>query len=800
MKKRFSAAICGLFAAAIVTAAVALCPAFSPKPVVAEAAQTTVSVKNTTYKSVEGVTVPCPKLAVLPTSSLELAIAADLPSGGSAYLGLNKTDAGNGYPSENRTKGIGLMIYNSNNAYMAIDVYANDDWGQVIKTKILANVGAGATFTLAVRTVNGTRGIYINDELLTGTAFGKKGTTEGETINPLDYIPEEDYSSDGKTYIEMGTWLSGGKITMYKQDVSGTLDARDRDGDELTGYEVSAAYDENGGEIPLLAPATVSGGKFSLSALAGNRIGSLKVTTAGGYSVKAKIGEVNAVSGPDYRVEVKGGGESLDEVGFTVKNGGKDITEHVKVTSDGGIYSIEDCAAELTVTVSRKGFKDQTITIAAGSTELTEVELEEKKVGFTVALVDETTGKKLSGMESFVEIYRDGEPVSSATVAAGATTGEYVISGFSGKTGTCEIRFVGSDGYGEAKIAADENDDGELLKIYTSKTFTATVITEAGATVKAGDRTFTASNTVYRLKNVTGEICAEISKEGKATRYVWLNSGNSMSSNVKLSEEFDCEVSLAVPDGTVVNWTIDGAVKGGGTVTNGTVTVPRVGKGTVLTLKVEGVMLGQEVYTLSGDTLEAITEESTSTEVTVLYNGAAVADTAVNFGFGKIATDENGKIALVSYGAKTYDIVSVDGFSAVDRAEISAEEKAVTLNVTGKIYRARVSVKNADGSSVKDAYVTLAADGETKKTYLDGEVYEASKLTKAYTVFVNGAEAGRVDENNAELTYTIPSPEVVPDKTESGNGAVIAEIIAIVIMVAGTCVLFVLTKKRRGNK
>lgn len=106
-------------------------------------------------------------------------------------------------------------------------------------------------------------------------------------------------------------------------------------------------------------------------------------------------------------------------------------------------------------------------------------------------------------------------------------------------------------------------------------------------------------------------------------------------------------------------------------------------------------------------------------------------------------TDAQGKLELLSYGATTFKLVSVEGFSAADRSEIGSDEREVTINVTGKLFRARIAVKNADGSSVTDALVTLRADGETKKTYLNGETYEASRLTKAYAVLVNGVEAGQ---------------------------------------------------------
>ncbi len=791
MKKRFSVIIC-----ALLVAAVASCLTSSPRTKVADASAATLTINNSVYKSVSGVQTPCARLGVLPTSSLELTIAVDVPSNGSAYLGLNKTADGNGFPAQNRTKGVGFMIYNSNNVCMALDVYGNEDWGQLTATEFL-NVGVGATFTLSIRSVNGTRGIYINGELFTAKATGRKGTTAGDTINPLNYIDESDYSTDGNTYIEVGTWASGGKITVYKQDVSGSLDVLDRDGEKISGYRIDSAYDEYGGEIPLVERATLDGDDFTLSALAGNRIAALNVTTAGGYSVKAKVGESNTVAGSDYRVRVNGDGEPLDKVGFTVKNGGKDVTEHVKVTSADDIYSIEDCADELNVTVSRKGFTSKTITIPAGETGITEVELDAKPIDLTVALVDEATGKTVYGMENYVKAYRDGEEVA-ATITAGTTTGEYVVSGFSGKMGTHELRFVGYDGYLASKVTVDENSDGKTVKIYTSKTFTATVVTDAGATVKAGDRTFTASGSVYRLENVGGDIAVEISKAGKATRYVWLN-GKNNTARITLSDEFECAVSLPVPDGTVVKWTIDGVADGRGTVTGGVVSVPHVGRGSTLTLEVNGSILKNAVYTLTGNTLAPELEESSSTELTVLYDGAAVANTTVNFGFGAMTTDENGKITLVSYGAKKFGLVSVDGFSTVDRSEISADEQSVTVNVTGKIYRARITVKNADGSAVTDAYVTLVADDEIKKTYLDGEIYESANLTKAYTVFVNGTEAGRVDENGSDLAYTIPSSET-PDPAVGGNGWVVALSIAVIVVAVGAGVLFVFIRKRRGTE
>lgn len=104
-------------------------------------------------------------------------------------------------------------------------------------------------------------------------------------------------------------------------------------------------------------------------------------------------------------------------------------------------------------------------------------------------------------------------------------------------------------------------------------------------------------------------------------------------------------------------------------------------------------------------------------------------------------------------------------------------------------------MKNADGSSVTDALVTLRADGETKKTYLNGETYEASRLTKAYAVLVNGVEAGRVDEENPELTYVLAEP-AAPELSGGCNSVVGAG--TGILAAVGAVILC--GKKRRGNE
>lgn len=189
---------------------------------------------------------------------------------------------------------------------MAFEVYRNDNWAQLTETLEIGSIRPGDTVTVSIRNVNGARGVYIDGELLTGKAKGQGGTTAGDTINPLDYIAESDYSANGKTYVEWGLWDGGGQATVYAQTVTGSLGVLDRDGEKIRGYGIEAAFDEYGNEIPLIGSA-LDGDTFTLSSLTGNLIRTLKVTTAGGVSAKAKIGSGNTIEGTDYRVRVTAG-------------------------------------------------------------------------------------------------------------------------------------------------------------------------------------------------------------------------------------------------------------------------------------------------------------------------------------------------------------------------------------------------------------------------------------------------------------------------------------------------------------
>lgn len=790
VKRYFVAVVFAVFAFVLCLTGVQA-SGFSAKAQAAE-----LSVENKVYRRIEGANTRGPGLAVLPTQSLELTVSVDVPAGRFAYLGFNNSAGGTGAPAAGAASGIGILMYNSNNVCMAFEVYRNNNWAQLTETLEIGTIRPGDVVSISIRNVNGVRGIYINGELLTGKAKGQGGATAGDTINPLDYIAESEYSANGKTYAEWGLWEGGGQATLYAQTVSGALALLDRDGEKIRGYGIEAAFDEYGNEIPLLG-TTLEEDTFSVLSLAGNLIRSLKVVTAGGISAKAKIGEINTIEGSDYRIRAVCGEEMLDKVRFTVRNAGKDITEYVKVTADGEFYAIEDCASELTVTAFRAGFTESTAVISAGSEEVTEIELEKKPISLSVTLINEATGKPVSDKAEYLKIYK-GEEIVETTILE-SSTGVYDIFGFSGNMGVHELRFKYADGtYGEARLSIDENCDGTPLKLYTSASFTATVFTEASAQVKSGDRIFTAAGSTYVLKNAVGDLAVEISKPGKATRYAWLN-GKNKTAHVDLSDEFECFVSLPVADGTVVCWTIDGVAQGSGTVKNGGVSVPNVGIGSTLTLRVEGIILKKDVYTLTGDSLSLEVENATETEVLVLYNGVPVADTAVNFGFGVFTTDAQGKFKILAYGATAFKVVSVEGFSAADRLEIGADEKTAVINVTGKIFRARISVKNADGTSVTDASVVLRADGESKKTYLNGETYEASKLTKAYTVFVNGEEAGVVDEDHPELTFTLQKSVIQPESSGGCNGIVGRGAGAIAIFaVFGTVVLC--GRKRCKNK
>ena len=433
--KRYFAAIISAVAAA------ALCLAGALVPGLAAAAQAAeLAVENKVYRRIEGVNARGPNLAVLSTQSLELTVSIDVPSGRFAYLGFNNSDRGAGAPAAGATAGIGLLMYNSNNVCMAFEVYRNDNWAQLTETLEIGSIRPGDTVTVSIRNVNGARGVYIDGELLTGKAKGQGGTTAGDTINPLDYIAESDYSANGKTYVEWGLWDGGGQATVYAQTVTGSLGVLDRDGEKIRGYGIEAAFDEYGNEIPLIGSA-LDGDTFTLSSLTGNLIRTLKVTTAGGVSAKAKIGSGNTIEGTDYRVRVTGGGAPLDKVSFTIRRDGRDITEYVKVTSDGGLYAIEDCAAELEVTASRAGFAEKTLVIPAGTDEAVEIALEEKPIALSVALVNEATGKPVSGMADRLKTYKGDDEVSASIFES--STGVYGISGFFGKMGAHELRFEG---------------------------------------------------------------------------------------------------------------------------------------------------------------------------------------------------------------------------------------------------------------------------------------------------------------------------------------------------------------------
>ena len=202
--KRYFAAIISAVAAA------ALCLAGALVPGLAAAAQAAeLAVENKVYRRIEGVNARGPNLAVLSTQSLELTVSIDVPSGRFAYLGFNNSDRGAGAPAAGATAGIGLLMYNSNNVCMAFEVYRNDNWAQLTETLEIGSIRPGDTVTVSIRNVNGARGVYIDGELLTGKAKGQGGTTAGDTINPLDYIAESDYSANGKTYVEWGLWDGG---------------------------------------------------------------------------------------------------------------------------------------------------------------------------------------------------------------------------------------------------------------------------------------------------------------------------------------------------------------------------------------------------------------------------------------------------------------------------------------------------------------------------------------------------------------------------------------------------------------
>ena len=367
-------------------------------------------------------------------------------------------------------------------------------------------------------------------------------------------------------------------------------------------------------------------------------------------------------------------------------------------------------------------------------------------------------------MAEKITVYRGDEKLNAPVLES--SSGVYSITGFKGKTGDLSVRFA-ADGYAAAQAEINESYDGIPFNMYTAVKYTATVITDEGATVKAGDSEFTAAGNVYRLTDIYGDITVQVVKSGKATRYAYINS-SARSVQLDLSDAFDLTLKLdGIADGTDITYTLDGVLSKTCKVKNGRAVIPGVGRGSVVTLEISGIILNTDTFTVSGREYTPDIKESTVTNIKFMYKGLPAADVTVNFGFAEYTADGKGIISISSFATEPLAIYAVTGYSDFDTAEI-AQGGECTVNLYGKLYRAEIKVTDGGGNAVSDALVYLKNGEEEKKTYYNNGVYELGGLSGEYSVYVNGVMVGKVDENRANINYNISG------KGENGCGAVIS--------------------------
>ena len=724
------------------------------------------------YKRIDGVKQGYVSKDGMQTDGFSLSITLDLPTNNLAYVGIKSSPAGSGLAASG-TPALAIALYNSNDRCLAIEVYSGRSWNQLTATTEYFDISHTDRISLSLKKTDGVWGLYLNDTLYTGPAkAGVDGVEAGTKINPLEYMAETEFSSNGISYFEMGTWAGGGAITVNKQIVTGSFMLLDREMEEIKDVSILSAYNEVGNRLPLI-DYTIQDGKFTVSTLSADIVKSLLVETAGGVQRTIEDGEMLSVKDNDLLLLVKDGSTVLDNVSLTMERNGTDVTAGITVKETDKGCLLWDIESELSITVSRVGYKTQKIIVPAG-TKTYIVTLEKRAFSVQVQIYDGNTEEPLAVPTTNLKVYKDETEqlgVNISKIADG-----YIIGGLSGKTGTLMLKVSDWGDYVCAETHFDEYNSTEKLSVYLQKQYTATVTVQnasgekiPNAIVTLDGTSYTQNSGVYTFANLVGDWRLTVSADGYAQQETLLTPD---STNITLVLQ-SLGTGIALPidgvvDGATVTYTINGLSSYTAMVQSGGITLDAsVKTGDRVTAQIDGYIMTLNTVVVGGNETLAAKKVYTVC-LRFVYNNQPVANAAVALDRIHCETDENGEISLQIVGEENVAILSVQGYNRiVNNSFTTANGTQFTVALQEKIYKATVIVQDANGNAVTDAVVYIGG----RKAKKGNGVYVSDGLMGEQMVTVDGTTlSGIVNETENCITLTLQNTGGVPEM-QNGCGS-----------------------------
>lgn len=762
-----------------------------------------VTVSSEVFKKVSGTYQGFSYDSPITTDGLSISISVEVASGSFGYLGINSQSGGRGQPVSSM-HGIGILLYNSMDACLAVEVYSGYAWQQFTATTEIASIAPSDTITLSLKKEDGVWGIYINGTLFTGMAKDTIGNVAaGSVFNPVAYIDEAEFSDNGKSYIEIGTWDRGGSVTLFQQTMRGSFQGTDRDGEPIEGLTISGAYNAAGNIISVLS-STVDGTEFSVSTLSGDTIEALQIETAGGVKRTILPGETFVVKSSDKELILLSGEEKITDAQLRIFRNDKEITQFIKMHLNDGKYILEDIAADISVSVKRNGFEDETILIPAGSASV-EKELAPKEISVYVQVLEISDFTTVELSQENLHLYKEGNLYEQATVVVDGQG--YRIDGLSGNMDALILKLEDLDRYIDTEISLKNAYTGKVV-LYTTRIYDCKItLTDENGNKITGAHVFTESadfseeNGVYCLASVYGEFPVTIEKEGYVMRTILVSFAKSEVTVVMTAEKNLALNVSGVEDGTLIQYTVNGLSVYEAVVSEGKLLFSGASIGDRINVSADGYIFDSDSFVL-GNTSELIAEKIYRVCVKFTYNSEPVCGATVCFDRTVSITDDDGCVYIDAVGEEeTVRIDKIEGYLSMSASEfISGSSDFVEIQLSDKIYTARVTLQDAEGIIVRNKKVKIG-DAYAEKD--ENGVYYLTGVSGENKVTVDGtAISGLVTELENEIVLILSEkeefvPETVP--TDGGCSSSMQAGMAASSLGILLCVIEVLLKKRKAE-
>ena len=751
--------------------------------------------KYEVYQKIEGKNAGYSSSVPMNTDGLSITVSIDVQNAKFGYIGISSEPGVHGQPASSQ-KGIGILLYNSADKCLAVEVYSGKTWKQLTNTRELNSVSHLDKINLTLAKKDGVWGLYVNGVAFSAKAKGGiEGVEAGSDFNPIPYVAEEDFTDGTHSYIEAGTWADGGSITLYKRVFEGELTATDRYGETYKNLKVLSAYDINGKEISLFESNVNSNGRYSFSTLGDSEISYLSVETSGGVVRTVAIDGKDAIVGNDVSISC-----STNGVSFKVMRSGKEITEDISVLRTESGYTFCDIEDNVTITAKKVGYESQTFTLNKGETGKAIV-LTPKAFTVTVNALDVSTGAPVSLTSNSITVLKDGSEMSGVTISS--NMGVTLINGLMGDIENVSA-VITVDGYAEVSLPLTEENATSPLVVSLQKIYDAkiTVVDEGGymipqAIVNYG-KDITVNGGVWNVVGVSGDALITVSAQGYATKSLLITQNDNVKTVVLKRKE---NISLLTPDiqdGTEVTYTVNGLNVFTQTVVNGKISLnENVVSGDNISLSANGYYFEKSTFVLTSDKIQTVSAQRLyEISVTFKFNGSPVANALVSFDRTSATTDENGVITLQGITAGEMKVQSVQGYLSVVNGTLSVgSQTQFEVSLSDKIYTATITVYNFDGTIADEQKVVI---GGANAKYENG-VYLLSGLSGEKQVTVNGENIGTVSDSSSSLSFTLKNtPSHQGETNNETNGVAIYYVITVILglITVGCVVTIILIKKK----